>query len=92
MSDVHVDRDVIEKGVDWFKGYGPLPVIGPCPHVCEHLAIGVIAWGPDYEHYTLVECDDDRDGCMCRGWTAEYPRGTDKPLFRTHGWKQVERP
>jgi transglutaminase-like putative cysteine protease len=30
------------------------------------------AWGPDYEHYCIVECKE----CGCRSWTVEYP-----PLF-----------
>jgi hypothetical protein len=29
----------------------------------------VVAWGPDFDHYELVRCDDT-DGCAgsCRGW------------------------
>ena len=91
MADVHVDKDVIEKGIDWFKGHGPLPVIGDCPHACEHNGTSVIAWGPDNEHYCLVECDDRQRGCLCRGWSAEYPPGVGMPRMRTWGWKEVDR-
>lgn len=42
---------------------------GPCPHTCTHQMQSVVAWGPNFEHYELVRCDD-AEGCagMCRGW------------------------
>jgi len=70
--------------VTWFKGYGPADVLGPCPHDCDHRALSSIAWGPDFERYTLNVCDVD-DGCAgrCRGWAAEYPAPfTAGPKFR----------
>jgi hypothetical protein len=91
MAEVHLDHP---GDVTWFKGYGPLPTLGPCEHVCEHRAIGDIAWGPDFERYTLIKCDDP-DGCAgrCRGWFAEYPpaeaRAQGKLRYRTWGWQQV---
>lgn len=77
MSGAHLDHP---GEVHWFHGYGPLPVVGPCPHTnCPHNGTSVIAWGPDYEHYELVTCDVDAEdgGCaeQCRGWWTEYPIG-----------------
>jgi hypothetical protein len=56
----------------WFTGHGPATVVGPCPHSCVHNATSVVAHGPDFEHYELVDCDV-RDGCAgrCRGWVAQ---------------------
>lgn len=63
--------------VHWFSGYGPAQILGPCPHTeCAHNALSDIAWGPDFEHYTLVTCDV-ANGCngYCRAWAAEHPQG-----------------
>jgi hypothetical protein len=71
MAEAHVDHP---GEMSWFVGHGPAPVIGPCPHTdCQHYGQTVIAWGPDAEHYELVQCDgrngfDQCDGA-CRGWT-----------------------
>jgi hypothetical protein len=51
----------------WFKGYGPAPVTGACPHTCWHNAQTVIAWGPDMDRYELVACDAECGG-ECRAW------------------------
>lgn len=80
MSETHLDHP---GDISWFKGYGPANVLGPCPHVdCPHTATSVIAWGPDFEHYTLNACDIP-EGCdgYCRGWAAEYPYG-EGPQFK----------
>lgn len=89
MSEAHVDQDVAGT-VKWFAGYGPVPVVGECPHrSCGHTVVPTIAWGPDYEHYCLVRCDDPA-GCagQCRGWAAEYPWG-EGPQLKLHGFKMV---
>lgn len=70
MAEVHVDAP---GEIHWFKGEGPLPVLGPCPHACQHWGKGVIAWGPSEDRYELVECgmdDDGAKGCagQCRAW------------------------
>jgi hypothetical protein len=52
----------------WFSGYGPLAVLGECPHAaCRHTGTSVIAWGPDLARYELVQCDLDCDS-SCRAW------------------------
>jgi len=87
MAEVHLDHP---GDVSWFAGHGPLPVIGPCPHdTCEHTIIPTIGYGPDFEHYCLVRCDDP-NGCagQCRGWTAEYPHGQG-PQLRLGQFRQV---
>lgn len=72
MGEVHLDHP---GEWSWFSCYGPLPIRGPCPHYdCPHDFMRDIAYGPDYDHYTLVQCDVP-DGCngLCRGWVKEYP-------------------
>jgi len=72
MSEAHLDHPGEWR---WFHGYGPAEIVGQCPHdSCGHYGTSVIAYGPDFEHYELVTCDDT-DGCngSCRGWTKEYP-------------------
>ena len=88
MGEVHLDHP---GDVSWWHGQGPLPVIGPCPHVCEHTIIRTIAYGPDFEHYCLVRCDEP-SGCagQCRAWTAEYPFG-EGPQLRLGEFKHVVR-
>lgn len=86
MADPHLDHP---GDISWWPGHGPLPVLGACPHTCDHSLIPTIAYGPDHEHYCLVRCDDP-DGCagQCRGWAAEYPYG-EGPQLKLHGFKQV---
>jgi hypothetical protein len=70
---IHVDQP---GEIRWFSGHGPRAVVGPCPHItCRHLAQGVIAWGPDYERYELIECTGE---CArrCRAWTDGGPVAT----------------
>jgi len=80
MAEVHVDHP---GEVTWFKSYGPLPVLGPCPHTdCRHLGTGVIAHGPSEERYTLVACggvdpsDESPTDCAmtCRAWSDRWDR------------------
>ncbi|MFI2663360.1 hypothetical protein [Micromonospora carbonacea] len=78
MAEPHLDNP---GEIRWFKSEHPLPVLGPCPHAgCQHLGQGVIAWGPSYEHYELVECGitDDTTGCaaQCRSWVDGHGRVT----------------
>lgn len=87
MADVHLDHP---GDVTWLVGRGPAPIIGPCPHDCEHHLMAVIAWGPDYDHYTLLKCDAVCAG-ECRGWTQEWPYNSGKPKFRDpQTWLQVD--
>lgn len=90
MAQVNVDHP---GQVSWFAGKGPAKILGPCPHDCEHGVIRCVAWGPDNEHYTLVECFES-DGCQgcCRSWTAEYDRTFErvKPKFRLHGFLEFD--
>ena len=80
MSEPNLDHP---GEIHWFKGHEPRPVLGPCPHAeCKHLGQGVIAWGPSYERYELVECgnidpanESDSDcATHCRAWVDEHGR------------------
>lgn len=90
MAQVHVDHP---GQMSWFAGKGPARVLGPCTHVCSHDAMRDIAWGPDNEHYVLVECIA-RPGCngKCRSWAAEYDQtwSPGKPKFRLHGFQEYD--
>lgn len=82
MAEKHVDNP---GEIRWFAGYGPSPVVGPCPHVgCRHHAQSVIAWGPDTQRYELAQCDV-AEGCDggCRAWTDGTQRNTSP-------WLEVE--
>lgn len=78
--------------MSWFVGHGPAPVLGPCPHGCEHNSIGTIAWGPDEAHYELVVCDGEGWGATCggecRAWITDEQssRGT----WKAARWLQVD--
>lgn len=85
MAEAHLDHP---GEIHWFKGEGPAPVIGPCPHTdCRHLGQSVIAWGPTLDRYELVECGiaGDAHGCAgrCRAWVDGRGRVTT-------AWLQVE--
>jgi hypothetical protein len=80
MAEAHLDHP---GEISWFKGYGPLPVLGPCPHAeCNHLGDGVIAWGPTMERFGLVTCgsirpaDESPGDCAghCRAWVDDRGR------------------
>ncbi len=90
MAQVHVD---FPGQLRWFAGSGPAKIIGPCPHHCDHSAMRTVAWGPDNEHYTLVECFI-ADGCAgrCRSWTSEYDPTWDpgKPKMRIKGFYEFD--
>lgn len=59
---------VSDGQVEWFPGYGPERVTGPCGHPgCGHDQVTVIAWGPDSRLYELVRCDAGCGG-QCRAW------------------------
>ena len=88
MAEVHLDHP---GDVHWFHGFAPAPVIGPCPHTtCKHFGQTVIAWGPDYERYELVKCDDT-DGCngTCRSWWSDHPPGETQPVRGNRQWLHV---
>jgi hypothetical protein len=82
MNDRATDSPPIAHGgeVRWFSGYRPGDVLGACPHTrCPHNATNVIAWGPDFKRYELVECDATGDGCCagtCRAWIDHRARVT----------------
>lgn len=92
MAEPYLDRDVVEAGIKWFSGYGPSEIVGACPHRCPHNHLAVIAWGPDFRRYELVQCDTPGPGgCggQCRGWESSFPHG-EGPKSQTWGWKQVK--
>lgn len=70
--------------ISWHAGYGPSPVVGPCPHECAHHAQSCIAHGSDELHRDLIQCDvpETCDG-GCRAWT-------DGSTLATTDWLQVE--
>lgn len=69
--------------VSWFSGYGPLPIIGDCDHTdCLHRGTADIAYGPDFDHYELVECSD----CGCRAWIPDSAQVKD---FENAHWRKV---
>lgn len=79
MAEPHLDHP---GEIHWFKGEGPVPILGLCPHTCKHLGQGVIAWGPTMERYELVECGiretEEPDACAgrCRAWIDGHGRVT----------------
>lgn len=85
MAEPHLDHP---GEISWFAGKGPLPVVGNCPHEqCQHCDAGTVAWGPDWDHYELVECL----GCRCRGWWAEW-LDNGRPRYRPPTvWLELER-
>lgn len=60
--------DVPPGQVHWFTGKRPTPQTVPCDHPCRHLARNprVVAWGPDIQHYEIVECAL----CGCQAWRS----------------------
>lgn len=86
MAETHLDHP---GEVTWFAGHGPKPPLGAsCDHECDHnFSCAVVAWGPDFDHYSLVECAV----CGCRSWTVEYPPpfSDDRPKYRERGFVQV---
>lgn len=84
MAEAHLDHP---GEMRWFPGKGPVPVLGPCPHSdCSHNAAGCVAYGPDYDHYVLDECqvpaEDGGCGGTCRAWMAEYPEPRNGVRYR----------
>lgn len=72
MAEANLDHP---GDITWFAGYGPAPVIGPCPHTaCIHNLQSVIGWGPTYERYEIVRCDVPDGGCGsgCRAWVNAH--------------------
>jgi len=85
--------------VSWFPGKAAAPVLGPCPHTrCPHDSARCVAWGPDFEHYTLDECHVPAElgGCagQCRAWAAEVPetdrRGRQRIRYGWGAWLHVD--
>lgn len=76
--------------VRWFAGYDAKPIVGPCPHTCQHRDSRVIAWGPSLRHYELIQCDDE-DGCQqrCRAWERATPT-SNGGIRNSHPWMEVE--
>lgn len=75
MTEAHLDNP---GEIHWFKGERSLPILGLCPHAnCKHLGQGVIAWGPTFARYELVECGvKGGEGCgsACRAWVDSQGR------------------
>jgi hypothetical protein len=74
--------------IHWFKSE-PEEIdrrpVGPCPHTeCRHHGQSVVAWGPDFEHYELMVCDDDHPG-GCAGWCRGWQATDDNEHGGTHG-------
>lgn len=90
MGAAHLDHPDETR---WFKGWGPAPVVGECPHGgCPHERTGAIAYGPDFAHYVLDVCKEP-EGCNgeCRGWFGEWPVGH-VPRYRpVEKWMHVPR-
>lgn len=72
MADAHLDHP---GEITWYAGQRPLPVAGPCDHACLHHIQRIIAWGPSYARYELVQCSVPY-GCAgtCRAWADEHGR------------------
>lgn len=81
MANAHLDHP---GEIRWFRGYGPRPVLGPCHHHnCRHLGVSVIADGPSYERYVLVQCDGEghpRGGPTCQGWCRAWQDHADREV------------
>lgn len=91
MAEVHLDHP---GEMSWWVGHGPAPILGDCPHTCEHRDTSTVAYGPDYAHYELVVCIE-ADGCAgaCRGWHAVVPLTGPKAGLageRWHGFKAFD--
>lgn len=80
MAEAYLDHP---GEITWFKGKGPLPVLGPCQHSeCRHLGQNVIGWGPSVERYVIVACgsidpaDESPSDCAmtCRAWSDSDDR------------------
>ncbi|WP_041559958.1 hypothetical protein [Nocardia farcinica] len=75
MAEPHVDNT--EHGhITWWKGFGPAnygPYTGTCPHhVDADSWLRPVAWGWDFKHYTLDQCQR----CGARAWHDERIRPT----------------
>ena len=92
MADIQLDHP---GDWHWFHGYGPLPVIGDCPHTtCRHLGTSTIAVSPRLDRYELQECDmsAEEGGCagQCRTWVpASQIERYDPDTWPLLPWKQV---
>jgi hypothetical protein len=91
----HIAIDHPDEVIHWFachpESERARPVIGDCPHACDHLGTTVVGWGPDLAHYELVICDGFTSGCEgnCRGWCAA-PAGYDQ--LAAIDWKLLGTP
>ena len=81
--DTYVEVDHIQ----WFAHHGPADPIGPCPHDCKHTSGRVIAWGPSFRHYELIQCDDVCGG-KCRAWESALPK-SNGGIPNSHPWLLV---
>lgn len=78
MAEPHIDNREHEN-VHWWRGYGLANhgvYTGPCPHhVDADSWLRPVAWGWDFKHYTLDQCQK----CGARAWHNER-------LLRTTPW------
>jgi hypothetical protein len=77
VAEVHLDHP---GEITWFAGRSHAPITGLCSHTCPHHGQAVVAWGPSYDRYELVECqvklNEHPDGCggRCRAWADSRGR------------------
>jgi hypothetical protein len=77
VAEPHLDHP---GEITWFAGKSHAPIVGLCSHDCPHDGQGVIAWGPSYDRYELVQCaikpSEHPDGCdsRCRAWVDSRGR------------------
>lgn len=72
--------------VVWRDGFDARDVVSTCPHTdCGHGQRVHVAFGPSFELYALVQCEERAGGCrgMCRAWVSEDGRVSDA------GWSYV---
>jgi hypothetical protein len=77
VAEPHLDHP---GEITWFAGKSHAPIVGLCSHTCPHDGQGVIAWGPSFERYELVQCavkpSEHPDACdsCCRAWVDSRGR------------------
>ncbi|GAB4100386.1 hypothetical protein [Sinomonas halotolerans] len=61
------------ESVRWLDGNGPRPArryLGECRHPSIH----VVAWGWDFRHYELAQCNNA--ACLSRAWVDQDANAT----------------
>jgi hypothetical protein len=76
------------EDVTWFPGYGPVPLLGDCPHyTCFHNQTVTLGWGPDQIRCQVWRCDVPEGGCdgTCRAMVNVAGYGVWKFTGQSHG-------